>query len=318
MASLFFAGSIAAAPSVSAQSINYTYVTEQELTDAEKELIIRDLPGLAQATDVNYYLVHRPVGASKAPTVVNTNSQSKILPKTGVLETGAMALVGLSLLVVAVKLGKKGKKELAGVIILASMGASFLAPTSSALTSHILAQFNHAVERSAGQALPAPAEIEGYVYVGYFKDSKAEEVVTEVPNTAPSHELPAADITEKTLSKTEVIAFETQTVENPALAEGTEKIVQEGQNGERAITVKQTLVDGQVLKEEEVSSEVTKPATAKIIEIGTKKAEETPITSLPDTAPTHEVTALAITEKVTSHSESIAFETEEVYDDTLP
>ncbi|HEP1794919.1 TPA: G5 domain-containing protein [Streptococcus suis] len=336
VASLFFAGSIAAAPSVSAQSINYTYVTEQELTDAEKELIIRDLPGLAQATDANYYLVYRPVGASQTTTGTN----SKILPKTGALETGAMALAGLSLLVVAVKLGKKGKKELAGVIILAATGASFLAPTGSALTSHILAQFNHAVERSAGQALPAPAEIEGYVYVGYFKDSKAVEelpageekpvvsekptdngnqgIVTEVPNTAPSHELPAADITEKTLTKTEVIAFETQTVENPALAEGTEKIVQEGQNGERTITIKQTLVDGQVLKEEEISSEITKTATPKIIEVGTKKAEDSAISVVPDTAPTHEVPALEVTEKVTSHTESIAFETEEVYDDTLP
>ncbi|MDW8758204.1 ZmpA/ZmpB/ZmpC family metallo-endopeptidase [Streptococcus suis] len=335
VASLFFAGSIAAAPSVSAQSINYTYVTEQELTDAEKELIIRDLPGLAQATDANYYLVYRPVGASQTTTGTN----SKILPKTGALETGAMALAGLSLLVVAVKLGKKGKKELAGVIILAATGASFLAPTGSALTSHILAQFNHAVERSAGQALPAPAEIEGYVYVGYFKDSKAVEelpageekpvvsekptdngnqgIVTEVPNTAPSHELPAANITEKTLTKTEVIAFETQTVENPALAEGTEKIVQEGQNGERTITIKQTLVDGQVLKEE-ISSEITKTATPKIIEVGTKKAEDSAITVVPDTAPTHEVPALEVTEKVTSHTESIAFETEEVYDETLP
>ncbi len=330
VASLFFAGSIAAAPSVSAQSINYTYVTEQELTDAEKELIIRDLPGLAQATDANYYLVYRPVGASQTTTGTN----SKILPKTGVLETGAMALAGLSLLVVAVKLGKKGKKELAGVIILAATGASFLAPTGSALTSHILAQFNHAVERSAGQALPAPAEIEGYVYVGYFKDSKAveelpageekpaengnQEIVTEVPNTAPSHELPAANIAEKTLTKTEVIAFETQTVENPALAEGTEKIVQEGQNGERTITIKQTLVDGQVLKEEEISSEITKTVTPKIIEVGTQKAEDSAITVIPDTAPTHEVPALEVTEKVTSHTESIAFATEEVYDETLP
>ncbi|HEM6220777.1 TPA: G5 domain-containing protein [Streptococcus suis] len=336
VASLFFAASVAAAPSVSAQSINYTYVTEQELTDAEKELIIRDLPGLAQATDANYYLVYRPVGASQTTTGTN----SKILPKTGALETGAMALAGLSLLVVAVKLGKKGKKELAGVIILAATGASFLAPSGSALTSHILAQFNHAVERSAGQALPAPAEIEGYVYVGYFKDSKAVEelpageekpvvsekptdngnqgIVTEVPNTAPSHELPAADITEKTLTKTEVIAFETQTVENPALAEGTEKIVQEGQNGERTITIKQTLVDGQVLKEEEISSEITKTATPKIIEVGTKKAEDSAITVVPDTAPTHEVPALEVTEKVTSHTESIAFATEEVYDETLP
>lgn len=326
LASLFFVTSIATAPSVSAQSINYTYVTEEELTDAEKELIIRDLPGLAQETDSTYYLVYRPV--------VSTGSDSKILPETGVLENSAMVVAGLSLLIIAVKLGKKGKKEFAGVIILAATGASFLAPTGSALTSHILAQFNHAVERSAGQALPAPAEIEGYVYVGYFKDSKAveglpaeeekpadngnQEIVTEVPNTAPSHELPAADITEKTITKMEIVAFETQTVENPALAEGTEKIVQEGQNGERTITIKQTLVDGQVLKEEEVSSEITKTATPKIIEIGTKKAEESIITGLPDTAPTHENPALEVTEKVVSHTESIAFETEEVYDDTLP
>lgn len=326
LASLFFVTSIATAPSVSAQSINYTYVTEEELTDAEKELIIRDLPGLAQETDSTYYLVYRPV--------VSTGSDSKILPETGVLENSAMVVAGLSLLVIAVKLGKKGKKEFAGVIILAATGASFLAPTGSALTSHILAQFNHAVERSAGQALPAPAEIEGYVYVGYFKDSRVveglpaeeekpaddgnQEIVTEVPNTAPSHELPAADITEKTITKMETIAFETQTVENPTLAEGTEKIVQEGQNGERTITIKQTLVDGQVLKEEEVSSEITKTATPKIIEIGTKKAEESIITALPDTAPTHEVPALEVTEKVVSHTESIAFETEEVYDDTLP
>ncbi|HFU4238891.1 TPA: ZmpA/ZmpB/ZmpC family metallo-endopeptidase [Streptococcus suis] len=326
LASLFFVTSIATAPSVSAQSINYTYVTEEELTDAEKELIIRDLPGLVQETDSTYYLVYRPV--------VSSGSDSKILPETGVLGNSAMVVAGLSLLVIAVKLGKKGKKEFAGVIILAATGASFLAPTGSALTSHILAQFNHAVERSAGQALPAPAEIEGYVYVGYFKDSKAveglpaeeekpadngnQEIVTEVPNTAPSHELPAADITEKTITKMEIVAFETQTVENPALAEGTEKIVQEGQNGERTITIKQTLVDGQVLKEEEVSSEITKTATPKIIEIGTKKAEESIITGLPDTAPTHENPALEVTEKVVSHTESIAFETEEVYDDTLP
>ncbi|MGV3060702.1 ZmpA/ZmpB/ZmpC family metallo-endopeptidase [Streptococcus hyovaginalis] len=326
IASLFFLTSIATASSVSAQSINYTYVTEEELTAAEKELVIRDLPGLAQATDSTYYLVYRPV--------VSTGSDSKILPETGVLENSAMVVAGLSLLVIAVKLGKKGKKEFVGVIILAATGASFLAPTGSALTSHILAQFNHAVERSAGQALPAPAEIEGYVYVGYFKDSKAveelpaeegkpadngnQEIVTEVPNTAPSHELPAADITEKTITKMEIIAFETQTVENPALAEGTEKIVQEGQNGERTITIKQTLIDSQVLKEEEVSSEITKTATPKIIEIGTKKAEESIVTGLPDTAPTHENPALEVTEKVVSHTESIAFETEEVYDDTLP
>ncbi|CYY08936.1 YSIRK-type signal peptide-containing protein [Streptococcus suis] len=53
VASLFLASSVAASPSASAQSINYSYVTEQELTDAEKELIIRDLPGLAQEPDLS-------------------------------------------------------------------------------------------------------------------------------------------------------------------------------------------------------------------------------------------------------------------------
>lgn len=417
VASLFFATSIATAPVVSAQSINYTYVTEQELTDAEKESIIKELPGLAQETDANYYLVYRPVP-----------SPSKALPKTGVLETSTLALAGLSLLVLAVKVGKKGKKELAAVIFLTATGASLLAPTSSALTSHILAQFNHAVEISTGQVLPTPIDIEGYVYVGYLKDSKAveelpagkekpadngnQEIVTEVLNTAPSHQapdkvvpeqhvseevltvledipfskvtehstallegiekitqegkngqrkvtvkntyvggklvksepiasevvlspveevttigkkvvteilsnlvdLPSLPITEQVLSTTEPVEFETQTVNNPELPEGTERLVQEGQNGERTITIKQIFIAGQLVKEEKVSSEITKPATPKIIEIGTKKA---PITSIPDTAPTHTIPALVITEEVTSHTETIGFENQVIYDDTL-
>lgn len=91
VASLFFASSVAAAPSASAQSINYSYVTEQELTDAEKELIIRDLPGLAQETDVNYYLIYRPAtGTASTPST----STSQVLPNTGSVETGLL-VVGL-------------------------------------------------------------------------------------------------------------------------------------------------------------------------------------------------------------------------------
>ncbi|MGO0052699.1 hypothetical protein ACTGUR_10130 [Streptococcus suis] len=87
VASLFFASSVAAAPSASAQSINYSYVTEQELTDAEKELIIRDLPGLAQETDANYYLIYRPAtGTASTPST----STSQVLPNTGSVETGLL------------------------------------------------------------------------------------------------------------------------------------------------------------------------------------------------------------------------------------
>ncbi|HEM3500459.1 ZmpA/ZmpB/ZmpC family metallo-endopeptidase [Streptococcus suis] len=314
VASLFFASSVAAAPSASAQSINYSYVTEQELTDAEKELIIRDLPSLAQETDANYYLIYRPAtGTASTPST----STSQVLPNTGSVETGLLVAGGMSLLLLAVRFGKKGKKELAGVILLTATGASFLGPTSSALTSQILAQYNHAIEISAGQALPAPAEIDGYVYVGYLKDSKAiEQTTSEEEKTA---EFPASEgiRTETIVNKTEAIPFEIQTVENPQLSEGTERVVQEGQDGERTVTIKQVHSKGQIISEEEISSTVTKTAVPKIVEVGTKQATDDIVTEVPDTAPSHELPTLQITEEVSTYTESIPFETQEVADDTL-
>ncbi|WP_074391069.1 ZmpA/ZmpB/ZmpC family metallo-endopeptidase [Streptococcus suis] len=314
VASLFFASSVAAAPSASAQSINYSYVTEQELTDAEKELIIRDLPGLAQETDANYYLIYRPAtGTASTPST----SSSQVLPNTGSVETGLLVAGGVSLLLLAVRFGKKGKKELTGVILLTATGASFLGPTSSALTSQILAQYNHAIEISAGQALPAPAEIDGYVYVGYLKDSKAiEQTTSEEEKTA---EFPASEgiRTETIINKTEAIPFEIQTVENPQLSEGTERVLQEGQDGERTVTIKQVHSKGQIISEEEISSTVTKTAVPKIVEVGTKQATDDIVTEVPDTAPSHELPTLQITEEVSTYTESIPFETQEVADDTL-
>ncbi|WP_421449781.1 ZmpA/ZmpB/ZmpC family metallo-endopeptidase [Streptococcus suis] len=303
VASLFFASSVAAAPSASAQSINYSYVTEQELTDAEKELIIRDLPGLAQETDVNYYLIYRPAtGTTSTPST----STSQVLPNTGSVETELLVAGGVSLLLLAVRFGKKGKKELAGVILLTATGASFFGPTSSALTSQILAQYNHAIEISAGQALPAPAEIDGYVYVGYLKDSKAIEQTTS-----------EGIRTETIVNKTEAIPFEIQTVENPQLSAGTERVVQEGQDGERTVTIKQVHSKGQIISEEEISSTVTKTAVPKIVEVGTKQATDDIVTEVPDTAPSHELPTLQTTEEVSTYTESIPFETQEVADDTL-
>ncbi|HEL2555508.1 TPA: G5 domain-containing protein [Streptococcus suis] len=303
VASLFFASSVAAAPSVSAQSINYSYVTEQELTDAEKELIIRDLPGLAQETDANYYLIYRPAtGTTSTPST----STSQVLPNTGSVETGLLVAGGVSLLLLAVRFGKKGKKELAGVILLTATGASFFGPTSSALTSQILARYNHAIEISVGQALPAPAEIDGYVYVGYLKDSKAIEQTTS-----------EGIRTETIVNKTEAIPFEIQTVENPQLSAGTERVVQEGQDGERIVTIKQVHSKGQIISEEEISSTVTKTAVPKIVEVGTKQATDDIVTEVPDTAPSHELPTLQTTEEVSTYTESIPFETQEVADDTL-
>ncbi|MBM7315859.1 G5 domain-containing protein [Streptococcus suis] len=314
VASLFFASSVAAAPSASAQAMNYYYVTEQELTDAEKELIIRDLPGLAQETDANYYLIYRPAtGTASTPST----STSQVLPNTGSVETGLLVAGGVSLLLLAVRFGKKGKKELAGVILLTATGASFLGPTSSALTSQILARYNHAIEISAGQALPTPAEIDGYVYVGYLKDSKAiEQTTSEEEKTA---EFPASEgiRTETIVNKTETIPFEIQTVENPQLSAGTERVVQEGQDGERTVTIKQVHSKGQIISEEEISSTVTKTAVPKIVEVGTKQATDDIVTEVPDTEPSYENSTNSLTEETVTHTEVFAFDVQEIYDVNL-
>ncbi|MBL1126693.1 YSIRK-type signal peptide-containing protein [Streptococcus suis] len=451
VASLFFMTSIATAQGVGAQSIQLTYVTEQELTDQEKNAIVYDVPGKVDKTDATYYLVYRPALPSTiwqtedtstastedtstvlpatietsqpsiAPLVQNSIEKAQAsqhsLPKTGVFDNLLLGMAGIFTLVLAVKVSKKGKKELASVILLTATGASFLAPTSHAISSQILAKFNHAIEIAGGQSLPAPNDIEGYVYVGYLKESKEEvdqtaeaPVITEKPDTAPTHSLPEAKISEKfvtededipfekvtiyssalmvgeqkvtqagqvgkqvieskqtyvngqlvkteklstkvisepveeitmigtkdsdmslsnsidlptlpietkNITKTKDIPFETHEIENAALVEGETRVAQEGANGIQTITIQQTIVDGQVLKEEEVSSEITKAAIPRLIEIGTKKSDEKVITEVPDSAPTHQVPSIEISEEIASHVESIPFETQEVYDANL-
>ncbi|HEM5070828.1 TPA: G5 domain-containing protein [Streptococcus suis] len=443
VASLFFMTSIATAQGVGAQSIQLNYVTEQELTDQEKNAIVYDVPGKVEKTDATYYLVYRPALSSTiwqteddstaSSDLIETN-QSTItplvqksfekaqasphsLPKTGVFDNLLLGMAGIFTLVLAVKVSKKGKKELASVILLTATGASFLAPTSHAISSQILAKFNHAIEIAEGQSLPVPNEINGYVYVGYLKESKVEvdqtaevPVITEKPDTAPTHSLPEAKISEKfvtenedipfekvtiyssalmageqkvtqvgqvgkqaieskqtyvngqlvkteklstkvvsepveeitiigtkdsdmnlsnsidlptlpietkNITKTKDIPFETHEIENATLVEGETRVVQEGANGVQTITIQQTIVDGQVLKEEEISSEITKAAIPRVIEIGTKKSDETVVTEVPDSAPTHRVPSIEISEENASHVESIPFETQEVYDANL-
>lgn len=356
-----------------------------------------------------------------APLVQNSIEKAQAsqhsLPKTGVFDNLLLGMAGIFTLVLAVKVSKKGKKELASVILLTATGASFLAPTSHAISSQILAKFNHAIEIAEGQSLPVPNDIEGYVYVGYLKESKEEvdqtaeaPVITEKPDTAPTHSLPEAKISEKfvtededipfekvtiyssalmvgeqkvtqagqvgkqvieskqtyvngqlvkteklstkvisepveeitmigtkdsdmnlsnsidlptlpietkNITKTKDIPFETHEIENAALVEGETRVAQEGANGIQTITIQQTIVDGQVLKEEEVSSEITKAAIPRLIEIGTKKSDEKVITEVPDSAPTHQVPSIEISEEIASHVESIPFETQEVYDANL-
>ena len=93
-----------------------------------------------------------------------------------------------------------------------------------------------------------------------------EKPQTEITEIGTKH-IPTVT-TEESL-QVEEIAFEKQTVENAALAQGTTRLLQKGKAGKRQYVYRLTLEDGIVIKKELVRSEVLDNPQTEIIEIGT-------------------------------------------------
>ncbi|MHC3757623.1 G5 domain-containing protein, partial [Streptococcus suis] len=90
------------------------------------------------------------------------------------------------------------------------------------------------------------------------------KVVEEVPKDAPSLELPSLDIVERDTPRTEPVAYETQEVPNSELLAGETFVSQEGVEGVRTIIIRSYIIDGQVVKTEEISNEITTDPRPKI------------------------------------------------------
>ena len=148
--------------------IHYKYMTEGELTDEEKSLLVEALPQLAEESDDTYYLVYR---------------SQQFLPNTGFNPTVGTFLftAGLSLLVLLVSKRENGKKRLVHFLLLTSMGVQLLPASAFGLTSQILSAYNSQLSIGVGEHLPEPLKIEGYQYIGYIKTKKQDN--TEISRT---------------------------------------------------------------------------------------------------------------------------------------
>lgn len=82
-------------------------------------------------------------------------------------------------------------------------------------------------------------------------------------------DLVQVEITE-TVQYTEAIPFETVTVDNPDLAQNKTITVQEGMDGEAAVTAEVVLVNGEEQSRTIVSRAVLSEATTEVVQIGTK------------------------------------------------
>ena len=185
-----------------AHSVHYRYLAEQELTESEKALIHHEVPTEFQDEDI-IYVVYR----KKA-----TNSQQ--LPYTGSKEL-ALAGLGLATASLAVFLvSKKGRKEVLGVLLIGSLGASTFVPYGTfAFENKELLSYNQTISASTHEGLAEGIiYIDGYEYIGYFKEA---ELHPSRPVSAEQPQLPVEKQSSKEIEKTEVVQ------ERPAVAPET-------------------------------------------------------------------------------------------------
>ena len=194
------------------QSVHYRYLAEQELTESEKALIHHEVPTEFQDDDI-LYVVYR----KKA-----TNSQQ--LPYTGSKEL-ALAGLGLATASLAVFLvSKKGRKEVLGVLLIGSLGASTFVPYGTfAFENKELLSYNQTISATTHEGLvEGIIHIDGYEYIGYFKEA---ELHPSRPASAEKSQLPVEKQNSKEIEKTEVVqerpavtpetVIEKPVVENP-------------------------------------------------------------------------------------------------------
>ena len=175
-----------------AHSVHYRYLAEQELTESEKALIHHEVPTEFQDDDI-LYVVYR----KKA-----TNSQQ--LPYTGSKEL-ALAGLGLATASLAVFLvSKKGRKEVLGVLLIGSLGASTFVPYGTfAFENKELLSYNQTISASTHEGLAEGIiHIDGYEYIGYFKEA---ELHPSKAVSAEQPQLPVEKQSSKEIEKTEVV-----------------------------------------------------------------------------------------------------------------
>ena len=166
-------------------NIHYRYVSDDELTQKEKELIVKELPKVAESNEETYYLVYKPSQEMKLSTLPNTGIHTGV---NGILLAGVVGM-----LVVAVTRGKNKKYKVLSVMLVTSLGISTLQSPVIAMDSLKLSVYNTDFSVLKSGQLPNPIEIPGYNYVGFikneytnFKINKTDKALENIRNSDSS------------------------------------------------------------------------------------------------------------------------------------
>ena len=214
-----------------AHSVHYRYLAEQELTESEKALIHHEVPTEFQDDDI-LYVVYR----KKATT-------SQQLPYTGSKEV-ALAGLGLATASLAVFLvSKKGRREVLGVLLIGSLGASTFVPYGTfAFENKELLSYNQTISASTHEGLAEGIiHIDGYEYIGYFKEAELHPLR---PDSAEQPQFPVEKQNANEIERTEVVqerpAVAPETiVENPVVETPVAPAIEEKPVSEKPQTIQE-------------------------------------------------------------------------------
>ena len=270
-------------------SVKYTYLAENELTEAEKSLIKRSIPQNVKNNET-YYMVYKKEA--------KPSSKIKSLPNTGQSSLPVAGLgIGTAVLVVLL-MSKKHRNKVLSVVLIGAMGQSIVMPYQSfAFENKELVRYNtQTTVANSSELANGVINIDGYRYVGYFTLSdlgvlpqEEQKVLPKQiqPIVEPTQPTPAPVVDHKTTpdegpkapvenkpelkSTTEAVPFKTVEQPDATLPKGQTKVVQEGVNGEQIVFSEVTTVDGKSTSKV-IKSSITKQPVNKIIAVGTKEA----------------------------------------------
>ena len=320
-------------------SVKYTYLAENELTEAEKSLIKRSIPQNVKNNET-YYMVYKKEA--------KPSTEIKSLPNTGQSSLPVAGLgIGTAVLVVLL-MSKKHRNKVLSVVLIGAMGQSMVMPYQSfAFENKELVRYNtQTTVANSSELANGAINIDGYRYVGYFTLSdlgvlpqeeqkvlpKPTQPIVEPiqPQPTPSPKVEYKTTPEtapKTLvenkpelkSTTEAVPFKTVEQPDATLPKGQTKVVQEGVNGEQIVFSEVTTVDGKSTSKV-IKTSITKQPVDKVIAIGTKEdVLPTPVTPTTQVTPTEGEKAPSVVKpEVVTSTEDIPFQTIEQTDATLP
>ena len=210
-------------------NVNYHYVSTDELSKEEKNLVVNELPkDLVDGS--NLFVVYK----------INSNDS---LPKTGSTALNLASIIGAGLVLIGFQINKSGDKKkriIKNILLISLVGGAFTVKSVSAFTISSLANYNHVEKISVGMSIPdGKINIPGYHFVGYIDGKNVRFTDNIITNS--SKEDTVNNVNE--VSSTEV-KQNVQTSESENSKELVTKVNQEE-------TVKETVVQQETQKNEE-------------------------------------------------------------------